>query len=388
MNTNYTLNPDFDVTHFVRHHWQRTPLVIRQAIPDFSDPVDEHELAGLAQDSEVDARIVAKQGDQWQVTEGPFDDFSEVCQGAWSLLVQGVDRYHDDVLTLRDCFRFIPNWRIEDVMVSFSVADAGVGPHLDQYDVFIIQGKGQRRWQVGQAGEYSEHFPHPRLRQIGSPITPVIDEVLEPGDMIYIPPGFPHNGVALSPCLNYSVGFRAPSQRELLSGFADYVLDNEGFERRYQDPDVAPRGASSEIKQQEIDAFRQMLLQMVDSDHFDQFVQQFLSKPFDDQAVSLLSEQAWREQDVLEYLHQSKGFYRGADVRTVFHPSNENRHSEHYYLFINEQRFAIPRQHWPEIQDFIEQAFWQPDPKLTYANCLFFVRFVATLVNSGYWFPE
>jgi 50S ribosomal protein L16 3-hydroxylase len=211
--------------HFIQQYWQKRPLLIKQGLSNFVDPIDQDELAGLAMEDDIDSRIISLSGDKWAVHQGPFEQFDDICQGQWSLLVQGVDRYNELASHLLGAFDFIPSWRIEDLMVSFSVAGGGVGPHLDQYDVFIIQGKGTRRWKVGGPGQYNEISPHPKLKQIDD-FVPIIDEVLEAGDILYIPPGCPHEGVALEDCLNYSVGFRAPNQQELLSNFADYGLDN------------------------------------------------------------------------------------------------------------------------------------------------------------------
>lgn len=255
---------------FLQTHWQKQPKVIRQGFNDFIDPLDEHDLAGLAQLEEIDSRIVSLLGAQWQVAQGPFEDFEPLCQGQWSLLVQGVNQYIPEANYLLDEFSFIPNWRIDDLMVSYSVAQAGVGPHIDQYDVFIIQGKGRRRWQVGPKANYKELLPHPKLKQIEI-FEPIIDVVLEPGDIIYIPPGYPHNGVALEPCLNYSVGFRAPDQIQLLDSFVDYCAEQEIASARYADPKLKPRKYSAEISSAEITALKKLMQDVLMSENFEQW---------------------------------------------------------------------------------------------------------------------
>ena len=173
---------EFDQAQFLSEYWQKKPCIIKGFVKNFSDPVDEHELAGLAQEPEIDSRIVSYNRNQWLAAQGPFEDFTDRCVGAWTLLVQGVDRYVDEVDELTNLVKFIPNWRLDDVMISFSNEGAGVGPHTDEYDVFIIQGKGQRRWQVGLPGEYEERVPHPLLKQVDG-FDPVIDEVLSCGDV-------------------------------------------------------------------------------------------------------------------------------------------------------------------------------------------------------------
>ena len=266
-----------DIEHFLKEYWQKKPLLIRKGLPQFEDPLDEHDLAGLAQYPEVDSRIISSnKARDWNAIEGPFEDFEPVCQNHWSLLVRGVNEYLHEAAYLLDEFNFIPNWRVDDLMVSFSVENAGVGPHIDQYDVFIIQGKGKRNWKVGNKGEYREIHPHPSLAQI-EPFEPIIDEVLEAGDIIYIPPGFPHDGIALEDCLNYSVGFRAPEQNQLLDTFATYLLEHQIPSTRYSDPEIKKREYSAEIKTEESEKLRELMLQSIHSPAFENWLLHFTS---------------------------------------------------------------------------------------------------------------
>lgn len=233
---------EFDIEHFLSHYWQQKPVVLRGFFQDFEDPIDEHDLAGLAQEEEIDSRLLsfentsgnpADGAGEWKVHQGPIHDFEAVCEGAWTLLVQSVDRYVHDVADILEPFRFLPNWRLDDLMVSFATKNAGVGAHIDQYDVFLVQGKGQRRWRVGKPGEYKEVFPHPKLRQIEG-FDPIIDEVLNPGDVLYIPPGWPHDGKALEDCLTYSVGFRAPETSQLADSLS-LMLETSDINVRFTD---------------------------------------------------------------------------------------------------------------------------------------------------------
>lgn len=295
---------EFNAQEFIRDYWQKKPCVIKQFIPGFCDPIDEHDLAGLAQESEVDCRIVSKraskrvskeapkpkskqasqQGDHtWHVAQGPFDSFEEHCQGDWSLLVQGVDRYIPEIDELAKQVDFIPNWRFDDVMVSYSVPQAGVGAHTDEYDVFIIQGKGSRRWQVGLPSHEPSAIllPHPLLQQIEA-FTPCIDEVLAPGDVVYIPPKHPHNGLALSECLNYSIGFRAPTNLETLNGLLDETDELSQVQQRYQDPNMHDlRGAQlpvAEVSQAELKLLKHNMLTLLESEQAEHALMQYLSR--------------------------------------------------------------------------------------------------------------
>lgn len=268
-----TLNwPDF-----LERHWQKRPVVLKRGFSNFIDPLSPDELAGLAMESEIDSRLVSHQDGKWQVSHGPFESYDHLGESNWSLLVQAVNHWHEPTAALMRPFRALPDWRIDDLMISFSVPGGGVGPHLDQYDVFIIQGTGRRRWRVGEKLQMRQHCPHPDLLQV-EPFEAIIDEELEPGDILYIPPGFPHEGYALENAMNYSVGFRAPNSRELISGFADYVLQRELGNTYYSDPDMPSRKHPADILPQEMDKLRNMMLDLINQPaHFQQWV---LGYPF------------------------------------------------------------------------------------------------------------
>ncbi|MDN3651433.1 cupin domain-containing protein [Thalassotalea ponticola] len=220
---------------FLEKYWQKQPLIIKAAFADFVDPIEADELAGLAMEDFIESRIVSNNNSQWDVKHGPFTDYSEFGENNWTLLVQAVNNWFEGVDALITPFQFIPNWRIDDVMVSFSTPGGGVGPHLDQYDVFIIQGQGKRHWRVGKPDQALEQLlPHEDLKQV-SDFQAIIDVITEPGDLLYIPPNHPHDGIAIDNSLNYSIGFQAPNPQELISGFADYLLDNQLFEQRFND---------------------------------------------------------------------------------------------------------------------------------------------------------
>ncbi|WP_149010561.1 cupin domain-containing protein, partial [Escherichia albertii] len=165
-----TLNwPDF-----LERHWQKRPVVLKRGFNNFIDPLSPDELAGLAMENEVDSRLVSHQDGKWQVSHGPFESYDHLGETNWSLLVQAVDHWHEPTAALMRPFRELPDWRIDDLMISFSVPGGGVGPHLDQYDVFIIQGTGRRRWRGGEKRQMKQHFPHPDLLQV-EPFEAIID---------------------------------------------------------------------------------------------------------------------------------------------------------------------------------------------------------------------
>jgi len=253
-------------TEFLSHYWQQKPCLIKQAWPAFDDRIEPEILAGLAMEDGVDARIIANQNDRWLVEHGPFDDYERFGEKDWTLLVQSVNEWWPQVDELLKHFRFLPDWRVDDVMVSFATPGGGVGAHLDQYDVFIIQGDGQRHWRVGARGEYTQSRPHPDLQQLDGEFTAVIDAVLEAGDMLYIPAGCPHHGVALTPSLNYSVGFRAPTQVEFATAVYDMLADDDELGLRYRDPALTDFGDHYQVGSSQLAALLAFMQQPMTSD--------------------------------------------------------------------------------------------------------------------------
>lgn len=229
-NTMYTLN--LDIAQFLSEYWQKKPLLIKKAFPQFEDPISADELAGLACEEEISSRIVVTKDDNWEVVQGPFEDYDSYGETHWQLLVQAVNHWYPDSQPLVEALRFLPDWRFDDLMASFATPSGGVGPHVDNYDVFIIQGEGERRWTVGDNTPQQRRGGNPNSPLVED-FTPIIDVVLEKGDMLYIPPGFPHCGETLTVAMSYSIGFRAPSQQELISEVADYLLDNNLGQQRF-----------------------------------------------------------------------------------------------------------------------------------------------------------
>lgn len=247
---------------FLRDYWQKKPLLIRQAIPSFESPISPDELAGLSLEDDVESRLVIEHGETpWELRRGPFSDdtYQSLPERDWTLLVQTVDQLVPEVAELLEHFRFLPNWRIDDVMVSFAAPGGGVGPHFDNYDVFLLQAHGQRRWRIGQVcdGE-TPMLPHAELR-ILSEFQETEDWVLEPGDMLYLPPKLAHFGTAEDACMTYSIGFRAPSAAEVLTHFTDFLAQFLPDEERYSDADLTPAEDPYQIQSDALDRLRAML---------------------------------------------------------------------------------------------------------------------------------
>jgi 50S ribosomal protein L16 3-hydroxylase len=248
---------------FLRDYWQKRPLLIRSAFPGFVPPLSPDELAGLACMDGALARIVLHESrrNRWRVHTGPFDDrtFAELPATHWTLLVQDVDKWDADTAALLEPFAFIPGWRIDDVMVSYAVDGGGVGAHVDQYDVFLLQGSGQRRWAIDTRPDPPTDFREDVELKLLKTFAPTHAWTLEPGDMLYLPPGVPHDGIAAGECTTLSIGMRAPAVSELLLDFAMRAAEAMPDARRFADPDLKPASDGGEIDTQALRRARDAL---------------------------------------------------------------------------------------------------------------------------------
>jgi 50S ribosomal protein L16 3-hydroxylase len=215
---------------FMQTHWQRKPLLIRQAIPGFKPPLGIAELKRMARQDDVASRLIWREQGQWQMEQGPFARLPKASEPDWTLLVQSVDLHSDAAAELMHRFRFVPDARLDDVMISIATDGGGVGPHFDSYDVFLLQAVGRREWRIGRQRDLSLEpgLPLKILRRF----EPEESYVLEPGDMLYLPPQVAHDGIAQGDCMTISIGFRAPDQatlaRGMLEAAAEQVLARAG----------------------------------------------------------------------------------------------------------------------------------------------------------------
>jgi 50S ribosomal protein L16 3-hydroxylase len=236
---------------FLRDYWQKRPLLIRNAFPDFLSPLSPEDLAGLACEEAALSRVVQhnRKKDQWTLRHGPFAEaeFPKLPKRDWTLLVQDVDKWDADVRALLDRFDFLPRWRIDDVMISFAAPGGSVGAHVDQYDVFLLQGQGERRWQIDTRADPPTAFRDDVELKLLREFHPTHTWTLEAGDMLYLPPGVPHHGVAADACLTFSIGMRAPSQAELMLDFSEHLAERVGEDQRYADPDLSVPADGYEI---------------------------------------------------------------------------------------------------------------------------------------------
>ncbi len=228
------------VAAFLRGFWQKEALLVRGAVPGFAGLFDERALFALAARDDVESRLVVRDGKHWSLAHGPFGraDRKALPATNWTLLVQGVNLHSENADALLRRFAFLPYARLDDLMVSYAAPGGGVGPHFDSYDVFLLQGFGRRRWRYGRQQDLALK---PKLPvKILARFAPEHDDVLAPGDMLYLPPHYAHDGIAVEPCTTYSIGFRAASATELAAAFLDFLRDEVELPGRYADPGLAP----------------------------------------------------------------------------------------------------------------------------------------------------
>ena len=271
---------------FLRDYWQKKPLLVRGALPGFTAPLEPEELAGLACEEEVISRLILEKGGAypWQLRYGPFteEDFETLPETHWTLLVQEVDRHVPEVAALLDHVRFIPNWRLDDLMISFAPEGGGVGPHVDNYDVFLIQGLGHRRWRIAYdpVPPEDEHLvPDIDVSMLAN-FEADEEWVLAPGDLLYLPPRVPHDGLALDDCMTLSIGFRAPSTADLATGVLQHLIETLDPDARYGDSGLVPPRHRGEIRPEERARIRQAIRDLLADDAaLDRWFGTFMTEP-------------------------------------------------------------------------------------------------------------
>jgi 50S ribosomal protein L16 3-hydroxylase len=270
---------ELSVEQFMRRFWQRAPLLVRGALPGFESPMPAARLFELAARDDVESRVVTAFDGRWAMRRGPIDRLPGRRRPGWTLLVQGVDLHDDAMHALLQRFRFVPDARLDDLMVSFATDGGGVGPHLDSYDVFLLQAQGTRRWRVAPPGDTSL-VPGVPLKLLAD-FAPTQEWVLEPGDMLYIPPGWGHEGTAVGECMTFSIGFRAPSRVEFLSAFLAAAGDAPGGpDPRFGDRGRPPAPRPGELPDDLAERLRGWALRWRPSTaSVDRFVGSFLTEP-------------------------------------------------------------------------------------------------------------
>ena len=255
---------NLDINDFLNNYWQKKPLLIRAAFPDYQSPITAEELAGLACEDFVESRIITEQkmAPKWLLENGPFSEsrFSQLAKTHWTLLIQGLNKIFPEFDDLLHEFDFIPNWRIDDLMASYAAPDGSVGPHIDQYDVFLLQASGRRKWMINEQPIDKDNFEADLPLKIIKDFKAESEWILEAGDMLYLPPNIAHYGIGLDDCMTFSIGFRAPSHSELLTSYVDEHITTLSDDLRYQDHNLTLSKNSGEISEAAINRIQELLL--------------------------------------------------------------------------------------------------------------------------------
>lgn len=332
------------IKQFLREHWQKKPLLVRGAFAGFQDPITPDELAGLSCEDGIESRIVREKGGAapWEVTWGPHEEgvFYKLPARGWTLLVQEINRWIPEAALLLEHFAFLPSVRVDDVMVSFAAPGGSVGPHVDSYDVFLVQGQGKRRWRYGTRAAKDVQFRPGLELRILERFEADADEVLAPGDMLYLPPGFAHHGVAVTPCLTYSIGFRAPSAGEAWSSFASWAAVQSGATRLLVDPPLQPADNPGAIPRELLERVRSLVRSLDTSDDaIDRWYASFATRLKPGHALTP-PRRVPALDAVLRKLEQGRTYARSEEARWAFLPSKEKRDA--LVLYVGGVELSVP----------------------------------------------
>ena len=369
---------DISPETFMQEYWQKKPLLIRQAFADFKSPVTADELAGLACEEDVDSRIVMeKDGEHpWFPVFGPMDEtiFNNMPETHWTLVVNDMEKYLPELAWIVDRFRFIPEWRLDDLMVSYAADQGSVGPHVDLYDVFLLQGEGKRRWQISTREVTEDNQVKGTPLRIQKDFEAEHEWIVEPGDMIYLPPGVSHHGVSLGESISYSIGFRATSHADLVNDFIAHITQDLSPKLTYRDPDQSVQEYSNEIKQDALQRVSEIFKNYLQPDH--QELQRWFGRFVSDTKSDVMTEP---EQEVdsieeLQVLANSGVLNRHTASRFAFAQNPENT-----LLFIDGEDYevtadfakALCRQRQINLDELLQVA--NKDEKL----------FIVALYNQG-----
>ncbi|MFP3873781.1 MAG: JmjC domain-containing protein [Thiohalophilus sp.] len=357
---------------FLQNYWQQRPLLIRQAFPDYDPPLSADELAGLACEDDIESRLVLEKDGPvpWHLENGPFTPqrFAELPRSHWTLLVQDVDKYIPAAAELLQAFRFIPDWRVDDIMISYAVDQGSVGPHVDNYDVFLLQTSGRRRWQINTQASAADNFIPDIALHILQRFEAEQEWLLEPGDMLYLPPGVAHHGIAEGECMTLSVGFRAPSYAQLIGSFADDYVEQQTSQRFYTDPGRALPDHPAHLDGESLRELREILrLRFLSDAQLNEWLGRLLTEAKQADAVLPLESPLDRHA-VERTLAQQSVLVRNPWARLIY-----TDEEQHLILFAAGHSLPVARElfepiRWlcdHEVYNLSSVPHWQTDPAFT-----------------------
>lgn len=308
---------------FLNDYWQRRPLLVRQAISDIQSPIGGEELAGLSLETEVPSRLVIQHDrDDWSLRYGPFaeSDFFDLPESHWTLLITDMEKFVPKLHELMARFRFLPDWRIDDLMISYAAPQGSVGPHRDAYDVFLLQLEGTRHWQINTDPSMpNDLIPNLDLGILAN-FKAESEWVLEPGDMLYLPPGVAHYGIAIEAGMTASIGFRAPSQHELVTAWLDDIAARIDPELRFSDPGRHMMDNPGEIDEASRHSIIRLLKEALqyNDEKLERWFGRYITEPRAD-LVSLYSDDVhWSDKRLVQHLSDGHGLVRNTAARLAY----------------------------------------------------------------------
>lgn len=340
---------------FLAEYWQKKPLLVRNAVPGFTGLLSPADMMTLAADENAEARLVEFKKDGWHLSRSPFStrDLAKKRKHPWTVLLQGLNLELPQADEFMRRFDFIPFSRLDDLMVSYAVDQGGVGPHFDDYDVFLIQGIGQRRWRIGPQRDKSlvEGAPLKILKNF----EPAEDWILNPGDLLYLPPHWAHDGIAVGECMTYSVGFRSPATQELADEFLTYLQERIDLDGIYADPDLQFQEHPAEISKDMVSNVANMIARIQwDNDDIRNFIGCWLTEP----KPQVYFEPPEEEPDFEDFVRrvQRHGVRLNTKSQLLF---SEN------FFFINGEPVSIPIEDQAWMRALADQRAQPASPDLT-----------------------
>ncbi|MFK5985489.1 MAG: cupin domain-containing protein [Pseudomonadota bacterium] len=377
---------DISIDDFLHNYWQKKPLLIRQAIPAFKSLITAEELAGLSLEEHIESRLMIEQGldgqTPWQVKTGPLEEelFAQLPETNWTLLVQEANHHLPQLQELTDYFSFIPNWRFDDVMISYAVKNGSVGPHSDQYDVFLLQAEGQRHWHIAEYATTDKDLIENIDCRILKEFHSQQDWVLNPGDMLYLPPGVLHHGIAIDDCMTYSIGYNARTNGDILTGIIPYVMESGLLNNYYRDPELIQQLSSGEISNIALDKMQQQLQELFkDKQQLRHFFASYLTEslnphnmPYEQEPITITQLKA--------YLDEQGYLYRNEVYRYAYIITDDGL----YNLYINSHKIELSKQLMEFIPVLTGNRILKAELISNFIHLDGWTEFIHFLINNEY----
>ena len=378
---------DLPVENFLSDFWQKQPCLIKNAFDISKDLITPDELGGMACEEGIESRLIIGTADEshWTVEHGPLNEecFSTLPDHHWTILVQDVDKYLPEAAALVDQFRFLPSWRIDDLMISYAEDQGSVGPHTDSYDVFLIQLQGQRLWKISDKAYTDDDLIADSEIRVLKNFEQTEEWLLHPGDMLYLPPHIAHWGIAQGPCMTGSVGFISPNQEQLFNAWADFIADNLTEPRLYQDPDIKFTTQPAEIDDDAIQRISELLKQAIDTSP--DLIRQMLGQLVSEIKPTLLDTIQESEDEISTEEHikrlETTAYFSHPALRIYYSVTgSENK----VVVFYNGENVEMTVDLLPFVQILCEKKHFNVGTFSPWSNRPESIQLLTNLINEGY----